>query len=82
MMNWLQLKTLARFKLFALFVPLILLAAGCGGVDAELLEGILQNADSVNSQITIVTKDGKMVTLTIATEAPVETEGASSAIET
>ena len=32
-MNWLQLKTLARFKLFALFVPLLLLAAACGGAE-------------------------------------------------
>ena len=38
--------------------------------------------DFVNGEITIVTKDGKIVTLTIATEAPVETEGASSALET
>ena len=82
MMNWLQLKTLARFKLFALFVPLLLLAAACGGAEAELIAGILQNVDSVNGEITIVTEDGKTVTVTIATDALVETEGASSAIET
>ena len=71
------------FKLFAPFMLLLLLAAmACTPTEEEFVEGILQNVDSVNGQITIVTKDGKTVTLTIATEAPVETEGASSALET
>jgi hypothetical protein len=61
-------------------VPLALLAlAACTPDQAKLLEGILQNTDYVNGQVTIVTKDGKTVTLTIATEAPVKTEGTSSA---
>ena len=82
-MNWIQLSTVARFKLFALFVPLMLLAAiACTPIEAELLEGILQNVDAVNGEITIVTKDGKTITLTIATDATVETEGANSALET
>jgi len=54
----------------------------CTPSEAELLEGVIQNVDSLNGEITIVTKDGKTVTLTIATEAPVETDGASSSLET
>ena len=81
-MNILRLGTLARFKLFMLLASLLMLVTACEGVDAELLAGILQNIDSANGEITIVTKDGKTVTLTIATEAPVDTEGASSALET
>ena len=60
----------------------LLLAIACTLSERELLDGILQNVDSANGEITIVTKDGKTITLTIATEAPVETEGASSALET
>ena len=60
----------------------LLVAIACTPTEAALLEGILQNVDALNGEITIVTKDGKTLTLTIATEAPVETEGASSALET
>ncbi len=72
-----------KTKLPGLVVSLLLLAAvACTLSEDQLIEGILQNVDSVNGEITIVTKDGKTMTLTIATEAPVETEGASSAFET
>ena len=82
-MNWPQMKVVRGLKLFGLFVPFMLLAGiACTTGEAELLQGFLQSADAVNGEITIVTKDGKTVTLTIATEAPVETEEASSAIET
>ncbi|MFQ5873027.1 MAG: DUF5666 domain-containing protein [Dehalococcoidia bacterium] len=60
----------------------LLVAIACTPSEAALLKGILQNVDAVNGEITIVTKDGKTLTLTIATEAPVETDGASSALET
>ncbi len=66
-----------------LVVALVVLAAiACTPAQAQLLEGVLQNADAVNGQITILTKDGKTVTLTIATKAPIQTEGATSALET
>ena len=38
--------------------------------------------DSANGEITIVTKDGKTITLTIATDATVETEGTTSTLDT
>ena len=61
---------------------LLLFTIACTLSEDQLIEGILQNVDSANGEITIVTKDGKTITLTISTDAPVETEGASSAIET
>ena len=83
MVHCFKLKRTARFKLFALFASMMLVVAmACTDAQAKLLEGILQNVDSANGEITIITKDGKTVTLTIASEAPVETEGASSAVET
>ena len=83
MLSWLQIRSEARLKLLAVFVPLILLVAiGCTTSQEKLLEGILQTADAINGEITIVTKDGRTVTLTISTDAPVDTEGESSALET
>lgn len=74
--------SVGRLKLFALVAPVMLLAAiACTPDQAQLLEGILQNVDAVNGEITLVTKDGKTVTLKISTDASVATEGASSAIE-
>jgi ribosome maturation factor RimP len=76
-------RNIAMLKLLALFVPLMMLVAiACSPSEKEIIEGILQNVDSINGEITIVTKDGKTITLTIATQAPVETEGGTSAIET
>ena len=78
-------KRTARSKLFALIVivPAILIAVlACGPIEGEVLEGILQNVDAVNGQITITTKDGKTVTLNIATEATVQTEGVESTLAT
>ena len=72
-------------KLLALFGPLMLMAAiVCvqpsdeNVVDGKVLEGILQNVDSVNSEITIETKDGETVTLKLGADAPVEADGTSS----
>lgn len=80
-MKWIRHMNVPKTKFIGLFVPLLfILLLGC--TDGALIEGILQNVDSANGEITIVTKDGKTITLTISTDAPVETEGASSAIET
>ena len=70
-------------RLMALVLTLVFVAAiACTPSQQDLIEGILQSVDSVNGQMTIVTKDGRTVTITIATDAPVETDGASSALET
>lgn len=73
MENYLQIRRVMTFEFFVLFVSLMLLAGiACTPSQAELLEGILHEVDAINGEITIVTKEGKTVTLTIATE---NTEG-------
>ena len=80
-MTMLRLRTIDKRFLLAAFVALVLLAAiACDTAQVQLIEGVLQSVDSANGQITVVTKDGKTVTLTIATDAPVETEGAGSTL--
>ena len=68
-------------RIIGLLAALILAALACTSADVELLQGILQDVDSANGEITIVTKDGKTITLIISTDAPVDTEGASSSFE-
>ena len=65
-----------------LIAVIVLTLSACTSAQAELLDGILQTGDAANGEITIVTKDGKSVTLKITTDVPVETEGAFSALET
>ena len=49
-----------RFKLLALFLPLVLLAAiACGPGEAQTLEGILQSIDLAEGEVVIVTQEGK-----------------------
>ncbi len=63
-------------------VVVLVLSGACTQNEVEQLEGILQNVDAANGEITVVTKDGQTVTLKIDTEASVEAEGASSTLET
>lgn len=68
--------------LFGVLLSLALLASvACTTQERERLEGLLQNVDAVNGEITVVTKDGKTIKLKIATEAPVTAEGTSSTLE-
>ena len=60
---------------------LLLVVAACTPSDAALLEGVLQNVDSANGEITIITKDGRTITLTIRTDATVESDGVSLSLE-
>ncbi len=67
------LSTMARVKLVALFLPLLLLAAAaCSTAEAQTLEGILQSIDqSIDSgegEVVIVTQEGKTFRLTLVTE--------------
>ena len=83
MINWPSRKRVPKSILYFLFVPIMLLAAlACTAAEAEMLKGILEKVDTANGEITIVTKDGKTVILTISTDAPVVTDGAISALET
>ena len=81
MKRWIQLKTVTKYRVLAMFTPLILLAAlACEGLEAELVRGILQDVDTVNGEITITTNDGKTITLNIDTSAGVETASAGSTL--
>ena len=72
----------ARARFAGFLAALLLLALACTPLEAELIQGILQDVDAANGEITIVTKDGKTITLTISTDAPVDTEGTASSFET
>ncbi len=61
---------------------LVLTMSSCTQEEVKQLEGIIQQVDSENGEITIVTKDGQTITLKIDTETSVEAEGASSTIDT
>ena len=72
----------AWLKALAFIAPAVILAvAACTPSEAELIEGILRNVDSANGTITIETKDGQTVTLTISTDARVEADGSNAALE-
>ncbi|MEE8443337.1 MAG: DUF5666 domain-containing protein, partial [Dehalococcoidia bacterium] len=69
MSSFVQSVLSTHFKFLVVLVSFVLLvAAGCTASERELLEGILGNVDTVNGEITIVTKDGRTVTVTIATD--------------
>ena len=59
----------------------LVFTSACTPSEAEQLEGILENIDTVNGEITIVTEDGETITLTIATEASVEADGEVSSLD-
>ena len=72
-----------------LMIPLVLVmaamlvaTAACTPAEIEQLKGVLQNVDSANGKITIVTADGKTVTIKITTETDVETNGANTSVKT
>ena len=60
----------------ALVMAVTLVAtAACTPAEIEQLRGVLQNVDSANGKITIVTEDGKTITLKIDTETETTAEG-------
>ena len=58
------------------------LAVACTPTEAQLIEGILENVDTANGEITIVTKDGKTITLTISTDDAENADGSTTSIST
>lgn len=76
-----QIRRALPFILFGVLLVLMVSAMACTPADQQLLEGLLQNVDAVNGEVTIVTKDGKTITLKVSTQAPVQAQGASSALE-
>ena len=70
-----------RVRIIGFLAAVLLGVLACTPADAQFLQGIFQDVDSANGEITIVTKDGKTITLTISTDAPVDTDGAASSFE-
>ncbi len=60
---------------------LILLLMACTPTEAALIQGILQDVDSANGEITIVTREGKTITLTISSDDIVNADGATSSFD-
>ena len=75
------MKGVIKSGMLASVIVLIMVVIACTTSEAELIQGILQNVDSVNGKVTVATKDGRTVNLEIATETPVETEGAPSTLD-
>ncbi|PKB58629.1 MAG: hypothetical protein BZY83_06135 [SAR202 cluster bacterium Casp-Chloro-G2] len=71
-----------RAKLAGFLAALMVLALACTTADGQLVQGILQDVDTANGEITIVTMDGKTITLTISTDTAVDTQGEVSSVDT
>ncbi len=67
--------------LFVAFViPVVLMATTACQMqgDYEMIEGILQNVDEINGEMTVVTKDGETITIKITKDTPIDTENGSA----
>jgi len=66
----------------ALVLATMLAATGCTPAEIQQLQGILQNVDSANGKIIVVTKDGKTITLKINTDTTATDNGTSVDVST
>lgn len=73
------IKKIASVLLVVLLVFPVLSA--CTPQEAKALSGIIQNIDTVNGKITVVTKDGQTHVITIASRTDVQIDGASVSME-
>ena len=73
-----QFKLNIKKKLCFIFSALILvplLTTSCFATnEEELIEGILQEVDALNGEITLVTKDGETITIKITKGEPIDDE--------
>ncbi len=73
-MNRLRLKKKRVFVIFSIALVLMGTSACQIPGDSELIEGILQNVDEINGEMTIVTKDGETITIKITKDTPLSDE--------
>ena len=64
----------------AVVIPAMLLSVACTPAQIQQLEGILQSIDTANGSVTIVTKDGKTVTVNINSDSQVSTNGSAASV--
>lgn len=73
-----KLSRILAIPLVLVMATTLMVTSACTPEEVKLLEGLLENVDSANGKITIVTDDGKTVTVKIDTETKVETQDAAS----
>jgi len=71
-----------RLILVLILITALVFTASCAPEDVEQIKGIVKSVDVVNGKITIVTEDGKEVTLSLDSETQMEGEEGSLDIET
>lgn len=79
-MKWLHLKWIISKAFFITTICLALIASACTPAQMQQLEGLLQNIDTANGTLTITTKDGKTVTVTIASNSQVKASGTNTSV--
>jgi len=71
---------LTKWLVLAMVPVLILLVSACTAEQQKLVEGVLQNADSVNGTITVVDKSGQTHTITVQA-GQIQIDGQSVSLE-
>ena len=81
-MAWLRSRGIGRRGFAVILIPVAaLIMAACTSAELELLQGILQDVDTVSGEITIVTEDGRTITFTIESDADVDTVDSTTTLE-
>ncbi len=80
-MKWCKCRKATSLLFTSIVMGVLLLVSACTAGGAQTLEGILQNVDTVNGKITIVTKDGQSHVITIESKTEVRIDGTSVSLE-
>ena len=81
-MDTVSLKSVGLRLALVMFAGFMPLWSSCTTAGAQALDGIIQNIDTANGKITIVTKDGATHVVTIQSGTQVETNGSASTADT
>jgi hypothetical protein len=76
-----RLFNIAKRLIPALVLVSVFLLSACTAEQQKLLEGVLQNVDTVNGTITVVDKDGNTQVITIKSDSQIQTQSGSSSID-
>ncbi|MDD5082628.1 MAG: hypothetical protein PHU08_04570 [Dehalococcoidales bacterium] len=74
MKEFVCLKRVRTCIMTVLLLLTLTVATSCTASQTQMLEGILQNVDAVNGKITVVTKDGRVMTINIDQGTSVQTQ--------
>ncbi|MFC1899511.1 DUF4382 domain-containing protein, partial [Chloroflexota bacterium] len=70
-----------KYVLTLALVFIMVFTVACTPSETKQLEGIIQNVDSVNGEVTIVTEDGETITVTITTDTSLESDGNAASLD-